>query len=742
MADRAIAELRDATRRLDSSFGDALHPPVLRALLLQAVSGIASERLLCERVAGDGASRWFVAPDDGEAWTAEWFSLQRARLFASGIAPSFFQCVLKHDDIAALLVDDRLDINAALLEAWTGQRGWQTQEPAFGGLASVLVLPRVLSAERYFAYLDDSHGAVPLEPVLQRLQAGLSGRVAIGCWSEVMARQLTRIRALRGARLLPFEPGARLAQLVSAAAQLGSSHVALMEPGAALLPVALVRRLCEHHLRHLNDVTRVADLPEGARIEIYSTWCLRRLQRQAPKTVDFTPGEWLDWAGSSETRRASLHDLRCVPFAELLPTDLPAWVTIDESTDWRRLADHLQRAPVHDATDEWSLLRRWRSPDSLRSAPRSRKTRRVSPRGPRVLLLSPSLAFSGSERMFVNLTNGLLDAKTDLWSLVVRPGMTAALLRPAHRERLVADDVEFGRPTLASFDYCLRAFRKVRPDLIHFNGFQTWPVLAAADVYGAPVVQHVRIVELAGGKEQLRRADLLIAVSKFAAAEAVKTGADPDRVRVCYDGIDTGHFRRTTARRLAARRRLGIAPHTFVVLCIARCTRMKRIELVIRALAEVASSKRDALLLVVGDIEDPLYFESLKEVIAAQELQSRVRFLSGVEDIRRVHAAADAVVPVVQERTTRVPVLLEAMAMQTPVVAAKRDGILEVVDESCGTLVDEATPEDYARTLRRVAIGDPALMEKARRARAVVQARFELGDHVRAIRHLYREVVS
>ena len=653
VADHAIAELHDAARRIDPSLCHALQPPVLRGLLLQAIQAVASERLLCERVASDGPSRWFVEPDDAP-WTPEWFSVQRARLFASGIAPSFFQCVLKHDGIATLVIDDRLAIDATLLEAWAGQRGWQTQDPGSAReLASLLVLPRVVNAERYFAYLDDRDGQVPLDLVLRRLQAGLTGRVAIGCWSEVMARQLANCRALRDVELVPLEPGARLAQLVSVATHLSTSHVALVEPGAALLPLPLVRRLCEHHLRHLNDVTRVAGLPEGARVEIYSTWCLRRLRLQAPKTVDFTPGEWLDWVAGVESRRSRLEDLRCVPFPEPVPQDLPARVTIEEPADWRRVTAHLEHAAGQEQPEDWSLLNAWRTTDARLPVAKRRPISRIKSRGPRVLFLSPSVAFSGSERMFVNLTTGLLESNTDLWGLVVRPGMTAALLRPEHRARLIADGIEFGRPTLASFDYCLNVFRRVRPDLIHVNGFQSWPVLAAAAVCRVPIVQHLRIVELAGGEEQLRRSDLLIAVSKFTAAEAVRAGADPDRVRVCYDGIDTGHFRRTDARRHAARRRLGIAPQTFVVLCIARCTRMKRIELVIRALAELATPKLDALLLIVGDIEDPLYFESLKEIIAAHDLESRVRFLSGVEDIRGVHAAADAVVPGVEERTAR-----------------------------------------------------------------------------------------
>jgi 1,4-alpha-glucan branching enzyme len=300
--------------------------------------------------------------------------------------------------------------------------------------------------------------------------------------------------------------------------------------------------------------------------------------------------------------------------------------------------------------------------------------------------------------------------------------------------------VEFGRPTLASFDYCRRVFRRVRPDLIHCNGVLTWPVLAAAEACRVPVVQHVRTATLDGLHDDLARSSRLIAVSGFVAGELRRIGLDEHQIRVCFDGIDTACFRRTAGAAEAGRRQLGIDARSFVLLCIARISRSKRIEVVLQAFSELVSVRRDAHLLIVGEIEDPLYYESLADTIAERRLGSRVRFLQAVEQIRDLHAAANAVM-LASVREPFANAILEAMSMQTPVIAAASGGMPEMIDDSCGTLVAPDAIREFGAALSRVAAGDRTLLRKAHHARSVVRRRFHIDHHVESIRQVYREVL-
>ncbi len=655
---------------------------MLRALLIQALYSIPNERLLAERLRLDPIARWFVAPRARyRRWPRDTFSLGRARLFATGVAPAFFQSLLKRRGVAGLLLDGRLTVDEKLLRAWTAPASWTVGRDT-DSLSSLLIVPEVPEAMRYLPCLD-SGGTAPLEAVLQRLRHELEGPLGVTCWSEAMASRMAPIVERCHAQLVRLEPGPRLTQLVSAVTRLDTAHLAIWTAGTTLLPDGLAWRLCHHHLRHCNDVTRVMMLPEGARPEIFSRSCLHRLEAEAPAAIDFSPGGMLDWAGGVASRRTRLEDLRSIPSPEPVPSDLPGKITVDDGEDWVRLAVALRSQGRGEGgtglqprqSTGWIPLRTWRNAEWRAPAVvTSRRTR--APSEPRVLLATPSTAFTGPERMFARLANGLLDRGVDLWALVVQPGLIGSLLEPAHRNRMVSDGVEFGRQTLRSFDYCLSVIERIRPDVIHCNGVAAWPILAAAKVRRIPVIQHVRIAALTGLEDRLSAAQRLIAVSRFVSGELLRVGATPDRVHVCYDGIDTRELRPSRAARAAGRRLFALDPQAFVLLCLARCDRSKRLDIVVRAFAKTARRRRNACLLIVGEIDDPLYFESLRQLLAQQRLEARVRFLRGVEDIRLLHAAADALM-LASVREPLGNAVIEAMAMQTPVVATASGGIPE-----------------------------------------------------------------
>ena len=77
--------------------------------------------------------------------------------------------------------------------------------------------------------------------------------------------------------------------------------------------------------------------------------------------------------------------------------------------------------------------------------------------------------------------------------------------------------------------------------------------------------------------------------------------------------------------------------------------------------------------------------------------------------------------------------VLEAMAMQTPVIASRSGGIPEILDEACGTLVAPGAVREFAAALRCVARGDEPVRQKAHHARRVACRRFSIDSHVEDI---------
>ena len=100
-------------------------PPerLLRALLLQILYTIRSERQLMEQLNYNLLFRWFVGlnPDDA-VWVPTVFSKNRERLVEGLIAEAFMQEVLKAANARHLLSHEHFTVDGTLLEAWASQK--------------------------------------------------------------------------------------------------------------------------------------------------------------------------------------------------------------------------------------------------------------------------------------------------------------------------------------------------------------------------------------------------------------------------------------------------------------------------------------------------------------------------------------------------------------------------------------------------------------------------------------------
>jgi transposase len=120
--------LREMSPRFDalySQYGRPSIPPeqLLRALLLQILYTIRSERQLMEQLDYNLLYRWFVGlnPDD-PIWVPTVFTKNRERLLDGNIAEAFFQGVLKQANTRQLLSHEHFTVDGTLLEAWASHK--------------------------------------------------------------------------------------------------------------------------------------------------------------------------------------------------------------------------------------------------------------------------------------------------------------------------------------------------------------------------------------------------------------------------------------------------------------------------------------------------------------------------------------------------------------------------------------------------------------------------------------------
>ena len=98
---------------------------LLRALLLQVLYSVRSERMLMEQLDYNLLFRWFVGLNmDDPIWDATVFTKNRQRLLDGDIAEAFFEAVLKQARQRDLLSDEHFTVDGTLLEAWAGQKSF------------------------------------------------------------------------------------------------------------------------------------------------------------------------------------------------------------------------------------------------------------------------------------------------------------------------------------------------------------------------------------------------------------------------------------------------------------------------------------------------------------------------------------------------------------------------------------------------------------------------------------------
>ena len=131
ITDRALERLSPRFGTLYVNFGRPSIPPekLLRALLLQALYTIRSERQLMEQLDYNLLFRWFVGLGmDDAVWSPTTFTKNRDRLLDGDIAAAFFEAVLIHADTARLLSDEHFTVDGTLLEAWASQKSFRPRD--------------------------------------------------------------------------------------------------------------------------------------------------------------------------------------------------------------------------------------------------------------------------------------------------------------------------------------------------------------------------------------------------------------------------------------------------------------------------------------------------------------------------------------------------------------------------------------------------------------------------------------
>lgn len=137
------AALCSMSDQFDAIYAEEGRPSIaperlIRALLIQALYSIRSERLLMEQMNYNLLFRWFVGLSvDEPVWDASTFSKNRDRLLAGDIAAAFLTAVLETDQVKDLLSAEHFSVDGTQIQAWASIKSFRRKdgkdEPPWAG---------------------------------------------------------------------------------------------------------------------------------------------------------------------------------------------------------------------------------------------------------------------------------------------------------------------------------------------------------------------------------------------------------------------------------------------------------------------------------------------------------------------------------------------------------------------------------------------------------------------------------
>jgi glycosyltransferase involved in cell wall biosynthesis len=376
----------------------------------------------------------------------------------------------------------------------------------------------------------------------------------------------------------------------------------------------------------------------------------------------------------------------------------------------------------------------------------------------RILFLNHVARVSGAERSLLDILRHLDRAR--FVGIVAAPqgGELSALVEhadvpfhplPLRRIRKSLNPLQWTTDLLNIARVTTRLARLIRRqsiDLVHSNSStaQLYGGMAARWC-GVPCVWHNRDLVNLGplGRWLGRSSSCVIAISECVRRQAEGYAGGARKVKTIYNGIDLSAM---TCRgdRLRIREELGIPPRALAFGMIGQQVPWKRHRVFIETAALLAATLPDARFVIAGDDrfgDHRTYQAELLAHVTELGLDGKVLFTGYRPDIAPLLECLDVLIhPATREPLGRV--ILEAMAMDKPVVAVDACGPGEIIRNGVdGILTATGQPEELAAASLSL-IQEPGLANRiGEAARRRVEERFNIRHSIREVEAVYEELL-
>lgn len=274
----------------------------------------------------------------------------------------------------------------------------------------------------------------------------------------------------------------------------------------------------------------------------------------------------------------------------------------------------------------------------------------------------------------------------------------------------------------------------------------TYHSLGAVKYKSVSTIPMIAKTRLQVEKKVLETADRVVATSPQEREQMRCLVSSKGNIDIIPCGTDIKQF--GSIGRSAARRQLGIAPETKVVLYVGRFDPRKGIETLVRAVSLSALRKADLKLIVGGgwragesDGKERDRIGSIVEELGLSDITSFPGSLS--RDILPAYYAAADVCAVPSHYEPFGLVAVEAMACRTPVVASDVGGLrYTVVPRETGLLASPKNEVVFAGAIDRLLIDSVWRQQLGQAGRVRVQSYFSWDGIASQLSQLYNQLLE
>ncbi len=362
----------------------------------------------------------------------------------------------------------------------------------------------------------------------------------------------------------------------------------------------------------------------------------------------------------------------------------------------------------------------------------------------RIMQLLPELNQGGVERGTVELSRELVRRGNE--SVVVSAGglLTEQIERDGGRN--ITLDVCSKNPLSALWraHKLKKLIQKVRPDIVHARSrVPAWLCVLAIkglDVAFVTTVHGFNSVNIYS--KVMTKGDRVICVSS-SIKDYIKTNynTSDEKIRIIHRGIDAGEFSpdKLDSDFIESFKELYDLGGKFVAACVGRITPLKNFEAFIKAIQLCSKTMPDIKGLIVGGArgDKQAYFGELKKLISDLGLENLIVFAGSQDKMAEIYSLCNLVVTCSKKPESFGRSLVEAMAMETPVVSTAQGGPLDIIEDGhTGLFCRDDSPEEIAQCILKARRID------FRGLRSYVMEKFGLDTMVEKELEVYRELLQ